>query len=530
MADKCIHELFEAQADATPDAIAVVFEGQQLTYRELDDRATRLASELRRLGVGAETPVAICIERSLEMVAGVLGILKAGGCYVPLDPTYPAERLAWMIQDTAAPVLLTQKSLLASLPQHEATVVLLDEPMVAETCKRIPPVSSDQLANVLYTSGSTGRPKGAAMSHRSLVKVVEWQVRRLQCGKGTRTAQFASLSFDVSFLEMFSMLCSGGTVVLLSEAVRQDPASLWNCLIDERIEILFVPFVGLQQLAQVALTAKTRPSHLREIASSGEQLYITTDVVRLFETLSDTALDNLYGPTESHAAMEFRLEGPPSEWPKRPPIGRAIVHSEIYLLDENLNQASSGVDGEIYIGGDGLARGYLHRPDLTAERFLPDPFSNVPGARMYRTGDSARYLPNGVLEFTGRIDHQLKIRGFRVEPEEVEAEINRHPAVRNAVVVGWSNGNGEKRLAAYFVTEDAASISSSALRKYLESKLPEYMVPSAFIPLEVLPVSPNGKLDRRALPPPTVSRAVDTEFVAPRNALEKQLAAVWTDV
>ena len=528
---KCIHELFEAQADATPNAIAVVFEGQQLTYRELDERATRLACELRRLGVAAETPVTICANRSLEMVAGVLGILKAGGCYVPLDPAYPAERLAWMIDDTAAPVLLTEKSLLPSLPQHEAKVVLLDEPLVFETGPKIPPVSSDQLANVLYTSGSTGRPKGIAMSHRSLIKVIEWQARRLQCRRGTRTAQFASLSFDVSFLEMFSMLCTGGTVVLLSEGVRQDPASLWNCLIEEQIEILFVPFVGLQQLAQVALNTETRPQHLREIASSGEQLYITPAVVRLFEILETTALDNLYGPTESHAAMEFRLEGPPAEWPKRPPIGRSIDHSEIYLLDEDLNLISPGVDGEIYIGGHGLARGYLHRPDLTAERFLPDPFSKVPGARMYRTGDSARYLPNGVLEFTGRIDHQLKIRGFRVEPEEVEAELNRHAAIRNAVVVGWSNGNGEKRLAAYFVAEEGSSVSTPALRRYLESKLPEYMVPSVFIPLEDLPLSPNGKLDRRALPlPAQLSRALDTEFVAPRNELEKQLAAVWTDV
>ncbi|HKR21614.1 MAG TPA: AMP-binding protein, partial [Pyrinomonadaceae bacterium] len=397
--------------------------------------------------------------------------------------------------------------------------------------ERIAPVSVDQLANVLYTSGSTGRPKGTAMSHRSLVHVVEWQARRLQSGSGTRTAQFASLSFDVSFLEMFSMLCYGGTVVVLSEAVRQDPVSLWNCLIEERIEILFVPFVGLQQLAQVALQTQTRPAQLREIASSGEQLYITPDVVRLFETLSNTILDNLYGPTESHAAMEFRLEGPPDSWPKRPPIGRSIVHSEIYLLDQNLNPITADdVDGEIYIGGHGLARGYLRRPELTAERFLPAPFSNVPGARMYRTGDSARYVSGGVLEFTGRIDHQLKIRGFRVEPEEVEAEINRHPAIRNAVVIGWANGNGEKRLAAYFVTEDGESISSPALRKYLESKLPEYMVPSVFIPLEVLPISPNGKLDRRALPLPTLSRAVDTEYVAPRNELEKQLAVVWTDV
>ncbi|HKR14760.1 MAG TPA: amino acid adenylation domain-containing protein, partial [Pyrinomonadaceae bacterium] len=528
---KCIHELFEAQADATPNAIAVVFEELQLTYRELDERATRLADELRRLGVAAETPVTICVNRSLEMVVGVLAILKAGGCYVPLDPAYPAERLAWMIEDTAAPVLLTEKSLLPGLPQHRAQVLLLDEPLNVETGLRFAPVSSDQLANVLYTSGSTGRPKGAAMSHRSLVKVVEWQWRRLQCGSGTRTAQFASLSFDVSFLEMFSMLCFGGTVVLLSEAVRQDPVSLWNCLVEEQIEILFVPFVGLQQLAQVALTTETRPSQLREIASSGEQLHITPAVVRLFEILDTTALDNLYGPTESHAAMEFRLEGPPDSWPKRPPIGRAIVHSEIYLLDENLDPISSGVDGEIYIGGHGLARGYLRRPDLTAERFLPDPFSGEAGARMYRTGDSARYLPDGVLEFTGRIDNQLKIRGFRVEPEEVEAELNRHAAIRNAVVAGWSNGNGEQRLAAYFVTEAGSSVSTPTLRRYLESKLPEYMVPAVFIPLEVLPLSPNGKLDRRALPlPAQLSRSLDTEFVAPRNELEQQLAEIWTDV
>ena len=535
--EQCIHELVEAQVAKTPDAVAVVYQGQQLTYRELDERADRLAAYLEKSGVKAETPVGICVERSLEMVVGVLGILKAGGYYVPLDPAYPPDRLAYMLEDTAAPVLLKQRHLLPQLPAQAAQVIFLDEVWNgndgAHEEKPARKVSSEQLGIVLYTSGSTGRPKGIAMSHRALCEVVKWQVRRSHCGNGTKTAQFASLCFDVSFLEIFSALCSGGTLVLLSEDLQRDPRNLWRFLIDEQVEVLFVPVVALQQLARVAAEEETEdaPVCLRDIASSGEQLYITPEVVRLFQTLKGAEFYNLYGPTESHAAMEFRLEGEPDEWPARPPIGRAIAHAEIYLLDENLRIVPPDAEGEIYIGGTGLARGYLRRPDLTGERFMPDPFSHTPGARMYRTGDRARYLANGIVEYCGRVDHQLKIRGFRVEPEEIESELNSHPLVRAAVVVAFADERGSKRLAAYFVSEEKATPSGSVLRRFLQTRLPDYMIPSVFVSLQSLPVSPNGKLDRQALPAPQAIRPeLDTDFVAPRTPLEEQLAEMWAEV
>src|ERR1044072_3644330 len=399
--DVCIHELVAAQVKKTPDAVAVVCAGQQLSYRELEDRANRLATRLAMMGVGAELPIGICVERSLDMVVGVLGMLKDGCYYVPLDPAYPSERLAWMLDDTSAPVLLTQQHLLPIFPRQPAQVLFLDEEVevtAGQRKDRLRRGLSDQLANLLYTSGSTGRPKGTAMRHRSLGRGIEWQTERLHCGSGTRTAQLAPLSFDVSFLEIFSMLCCGGTVVILPDTLRQDPASLWQFLIDEKIEVLFVPFVGLQQLAEISARRTELPTSLREIASSGEQLYITPEIVQFFERLTNTDLDNLYGPTETHAATECRLAGRPADWPKRPPIGRSLGHTCIYLLDENLNLVPAGAEGEIYIGGRGLARGYRGRPDLTSERFLPDPYSRELGARMYRTGDRARSQADGGVE------------------------------------------------------------------------------------------------------------------------------------
>jgi non-ribosomal peptide synthetase component F len=296
-AERCIHELVAAQVEKTPEAVAIVCDGRQLTYGELDDRANRLAAYLATTGVGAEVPVGICVERSIEMVVGVLGILKAGGYYVPLDPAYPAERLSWMLEDTSASVLLTQRHLLPIFSQPPGQVLFLDDELQAAVGQssevRPAKARSEQLANLLYTSGSTGKPKGIAMSHGSLCEVLEWQIERLQCRGGTRTAQFAPLSFDVSFLEIFSMLCCGGTVVILSDKLRQDPARLWQFLIDERIEILFVPFVALQQLAEISAMRTAGPACLREIASSGEQLYITPAVVQLFERLENTASDKL---------------------------------------------------------------------------------------------------------------------------------------------------------------------------------------------------------------------------------------------
>ena len=550
--DKCIHELFEATVERIPLSVAVAFKEERLTYRELNARANQLAHYLKTLGVGPEVLVGICVERSLEMVVGVLGILKAGGAYVPLDPAYPSERLTFMLEDTQTSVLLTQARLVESLPPHSSRVVCLDSDWeeIARHSQSNPfsQVATTNLAYVIYTSGSTGRPKGVAMSHRPLCNLLFWQLESSTVSTGAKTLQFAPLSFDVSFQEIFSTWCSDGTLVLISEELRRDAIALLHFLSEKAIERLFLPFVALQLLAEVADGEQVVPTSLREIVTAGEQLKITRQIANWFTKLKSCTLHNHYGPSESHVVTAFTLTGSPLNWPALPPVGRPIANTQIYLLSAQLQLVPVGVPGELYIGGIALARGYLNRPDLTDERFIPNPFSDKPGERLYKTGDLACYLPDGNIEFLGRSDHQVKIRGFRIELGEIEAALWQHPAVREAAVMAREDAPSDKRLVAYVVHNpqdqslqeqatdsqvEQVSITQKViphLRSFLQEKLPDYMVPSVFMMLDALPLTPNGKVDRRALPVPELRPELELTFVAPRTPIEEMLASIWAGV
>ena len=554
----CIHKVVEAVVEQKPDAVAVVFEQESLTYRQLNSRANVLAHYLQALGVGKEVLVGICMERSLDMVVGLLGILKAGGAYVPLDPAYPTERLAFMLEDTQISVLLTSARLVESLPPHSSQVVCLDtqwqEIAFHSEENPISAVTPDNLAYVIYTSGSTGRPKGVAMCHRPLSNLIIWQRENSTLPIGAKTLQFAPVSFDVSFQEIFSTWCSGGTLVLISQQVRVDAFELLRFLAAQEINRLFLPFVALQQLAEVADAQGTVVPTLREIIIAGEQLQITRPIANWFTSLQNCTLHNHYGPSECHLVIAFTLTGSPKDWPVFPPIGRPIANTHIYLLDSQMQRVSEGVPGELYIGGIALARGYLNRPDLTKERFIPDPFSDSSEARLYKTGDLARYDRDGNIEFLGRSDDQVKIRGFRIELGEIEVAISAYPAVRQAVVLAREDVPGDKRIVAYIVPtsqesppqkqSEEAQVQAeqvsrqqnslahlvSQLRSYLKERLPDYMVPSAFVVLEALPVTPSGKVDRRALPAPEIRPADLPTFVAPRTPIEETLANIWANI
>jgi amino acid adenylation domain-containing protein len=533
--DKCVHQLFEEQAERTPEAIALIFENKKLTYRQLNQSADQLSRRLQALNVGPDVPVGLCLDRSPEMVVGVLAILKAGGAYVPLDPTYPRERLQLMLENARAPVFLTRQSLssIFKLPIANCQLVYVDDSSRASLFPHhLTPIRSrpTDLAYVIHTSGSTGTPKGVAMPHRPLVNLIAWQLGKSKLPAGAKTLQFSSLSFDVSFQEMFSTWCAGGTLVLIGDELRRDPFALLRFITEQKIERLFLPFVGLQQLAEAYREKESAPSCLREVITAGEQLQITPAIARLFERLPDCTLHNQYGPTESHVVTEFTLSGPPDGWPGLPPIGRPIANTQIHLLDLEHRPVAVGEEGELHIGGDCLARGYLHRPDLTAERFIPNPFSTEPGARLYKTGDRARWMPDGNVEFLGRLDHQVKIRGYRIELNEVEVALGQHPSVRECAAAVREDKPGERSLVAYVVGRKGADASERELRLFLQQRLPDYMLPSAFVFLDKLPLTPTGKVNRRALPAPKSLRCCDDPGLTPRTPIEKSLAEIWCSV
>ena len=526
--DKCVHELFEEQVEKTPEATAVVCGNEQLSYGALNARANQVAHYLRGIGVGPEVCVGICAERSVDVLIGLLGVLKAGGAYVPLDVQYPKDRLAFMLGDTRALVLLAQKCIAERLPAHGGRTVYLDELLagpnhVGNLANLADP---DNLVYVTYTSGSTGKPKGVAMRHQPLINLIEWQIRH-SGSAARRTLQFASLGFDVSFQEIFSTWCVGGTLVVVAEEVRRDPNSLWQFIGDQQIERLFLPTVMLQHLAESAAEQNAWPATVLEIIPGGEQLRITPQVVSLFKALPDCVLVNEYGPSETHVATVQVLRESPSDWSPLTPIGRPIDNTRVYLLDGNLQPVPIGMHGEVYLGGDCLARGYVGRPELTAERFVPDPFSLEEGSRLYRTGDSARYRADGILEFLGRIDSQVKIRGFRVELGEIESALSAQAGVAAAALVVRDEGPAGKRLVAYVVKVAGTNLSEEELKGRLRNQLPDYMVPSRIVFLEQLPLTPNGKVNRKALPAPKADG--EEQYVAPRSELEKLIAGVWCE-
>ncbi|WP_442936423.1 non-ribosomal peptide synthase/polyketide synthase [Nostoc sp.] len=560
--DKCIHKLFEAQVERTPDAVAVVFENQQLTYHELNCRANQLAHYLQSLGVKPDVLVGICVERSLEMLVGILGILKAGGAYVPLDPEYPQDRLRFMLEDAAVSVLLTQQKLVEKLPEHQARVVYLDTDwqLLNQLSQEnlISGVQENNLGYVIYTSGSTGQPKGVAMNQLPLCNLILWQLQNSPISSsGVKTLQFAPVSFDVSFQEMFSTWCSGGTLLLIGEQLRREPLALLGLLQEQAVERLFVPFVALQQLAEVAVSSELVTSNLKEIITAGEQLQITPAISKWLTQLSDCTLHNHYGPSESHVVITFTLTNSVDTWPPLPPIGRPIANTQIYILDKYLQPVPVGVAGELHIGGVSLAQGYLNRSELTQEKFIPNPFGGSRGAgeqgsrgaeeqsfpsaphplcpsasseRLYKTGDLARYLPDGNIEYLGRIDNQVKIRGFRIELGEIEAVLSQYEDVQVCCVIAREDTPGDKRLVSYIVPQPEQTPTISVLRQFLKSRLPEYMVPSVFVILESLPLTPNGKVNRRALPAPEPSSELLEKYVAPRTPIEEILALIWQQV
>ncbi|WP_193760767.1 amino acid adenylation domain-containing protein, partial [Bradyrhizobium yuanmingense] len=526
--ERCIHELFEAQVHKAPKALAAVYENERLNYGELNARANRLAHHLIGLGVKPDQPVAICLERGLAMVVGVLAILKAGGAYLPLDPAYPSARLRQIVDDAAPRLLLCDaagRTALGAEAVADVSVVDLDTaaPVWAERPDSDPDprtlgLTSNHLAYVIYTSGSTGTPKGVEMSHGSLVNSL--------AGIGTskrRTLQFATLNFDVSCQEMFICWKDGGLLVLLREETRSHFPELLEFIKKEAIERLFLPFVALNHFAEVWGAQQVKLPSISEVYTAGEQLQATPLLRAFFEAHPKARLINQYGSTEISVIAEHHLAADPSCWPQFPPVGRPIANTRVYLLDGHGAPVPFGAVGELYIGGAGVARGYLNRPELTEERFIASPF--VDGDRLYRTGDLGRYLPDGNLEFLGRNDDQVKIRGFRIEPGEIAARLCEHAFVREAVVVAQEDRRGDKHLVGYVVCAPEAQSDevdgpdlANTLRAHLSSQLPDYMVPSAFVRLEGLPLTVNGKLDRKALPPPADDAYARAAYEAPQGA------------
>ena len=542
--EHCIHQLFETQVERTPNNIAIQFENQQLTYRELNEKANQLAHYLQGRGVGRETIVGVCVNRSPELLIGILGILKAGGTYLPLDPTYPPERLNFILSDSQASFVLSQQSLINGnlLQTNEqkvtATITYLDtdwQTITGESGENpISRVTPENLAYIIYTSGSTGKPKGTMIPHRGLVNYLNWCTQAYDIKDGCGSPVHSSIGFDATITSLFSPLLVGRQVLLLPEA--------------EEIEALSTILRSQQNFSLVKIT----PAHLELLgqflphqdANGQTRAFIIGGEALLAKTASfwqdhapNTRLINEYGPTETvvgccvyevpPATSEVELQNQPQVGTV--PIGKAIANTQLYVLDRYFQPVPFGVIGELYIGGLGVARGYLNRPELTAEKFVPHPFSNEPGHRLYKTGDLARYLPDGNLEFLGRIDHQVKIRGFRIELGEIEAVLSQHPEVRQVVVLCREDDPEDKRLVAYVAASSPLEPAKfiEELRQFLQQQLPDYMIPSAFVILESLPLTPNGKIDRQTLPAPKLQMQT---YVAPRTAAEEIVAEIWREV
>jgi amino acid adenylation domain-containing protein len=511
----CVHQLIEAQARRTPDAAALVFQGQTMTYRDLDGRANQLANYLGTLGVRLEDRVGLCLDRSFEMIVAMLGVHKAGAAYVPLDAAQPLERLGFILRDAEARVVLTQKHWRPNLPTTSAAVLCLDSdwPTIARQSDHTPTigVGPDNLAYLIYTSGSAGLPKGVLVEHRGLTNVVWDHMRQMRIGPDTRALQFVFPHFDAAQGEIFRILCAGATLCLAPADSLLPGPGFADLLHELGITFMSLPpsFLTVQPGAEELAAVKT-------IVVGGEA--ILPEVAARWS--KGRRLFNGYGPTEttigSTLATAWDLSRPP-------PLGRPIANAQVYVLDDHMQPAPVGVPGELYIAGAGVARGYLHQPDLTAARFLPHPFSDQPGARLYRTGDRGRWRSDGTLEFLGRVDEQVKIRGFRIEPGETEAVLRQHAAVHDTTVMAREDTPGNKRLVAYVVVQSPGP-AARELRAYVEQKLPDYMVPSAFVFLDQLPRKAHGKVDRRALPAPEVTGAEETVYRAPRDETERQLA------
>ena len=577
--EQCIHQVFEAQVERTPNAVAVVFEDEQLTYRQLNCRANQVAHHLQKLGVGPEVLVGICMERSLEMVVGILAILKAGGAYVPLDPTYPQERLAFMLEDSQVPVLLTQEQLLETIPENRASVVCLNkgfEVFAAESEENpVSNVTAVHLAYVIYTSGSTGKPKGVLVNHHNVVRLFAATSEWFHFSDRDVWTLFHSYAFDFSVWEIWGALLYGGRLVVVPYLITRSPDAFYNLLCTEQVTVLNQTPSAFRQLirAEEEALSNTGTLALRLVIFGGEALELKS-LQPWFERHGDRSVQlvNMYGITETTVHVTYRPLTISDLSSATSVIGRPIPDLQVYILDRHQQPVPVGVPGEMYVGGAGVARGYLNRPELAAERFILNPYQevgkqDVHSARLYKTGDLARYLPNGDIEYLGRIDDQVKIRGFRIELGEIEAALHQHPNVREAIVLipeaesgekSWAvnpvtdedtapitelrrflkaklpvseNKPADKRLVAYFVPRQQPVPTITELRRFLKTQLPEYMIPSTFVMLDALPLTPNGKVDRRSLPASGEARPdLEKAFVAPRNPVEEALAQIWSQV
>jgi amino acid adenylation domain-containing protein len=516
----CLHELFTAQVEQTPNEVAVIFENQKLTYRELNTRANQLANYLKNLGVGPEVLVGICLERSLEMVVGLLAILKAGGAYVPLDPAYPQERLTFILKDIQTPLILTVELLAKNLAIAQTQVVCLDSDweIIAQNSRENPvtEVTVNNLSYVIYTSGSTGNPKGVMITHRGICNTLCWRQNTFKLTPQDKVLQTISFSFDPSVWQIFWPLSFGAQLIMACPGGHQDPAYLIETIIKQQITVIaLVPSMMRLLLEEEGIE---NCQSLRHVTSGGEALPIEL-VERFFARLKlDNILQNCYGPTEAAIDATFWTCQRGTDY-SFAPIGRPITNTQIYILDEDLQPVAVGEAGELHISSIGLARGYLNRPELTKQKFIPNPFASEVGTSLYKTGDLVRYLPDGNIEFLGRIDNQVKISGFRIELGEIETILEQHPAIKQTVVIAREDVPGDKRLVAYLVAKSQPSPTPTELRRYLQQRFPEYMVPSAFVFVPQLPLTPNGKIDRRALPAPVNGNSA-VNMVLPRNQVE----------
>jgi amino acid adenylation domain-containing protein len=546
--DTCVHQLFEQQAERTPGTLALAFDNQQFSYCEINESANRLAHHLIDLGVGPEIIVAVCLERSPATVVSLLAVLKAGGTYLPLEPHWPPERIKEIILDSATSIILVDSEATASAFREKIQSILLPLLDLSKSPSSNPAparCAPAQLAYILYTSGSTGKPKGTRVEHKTLNNLLHWSKHEERLSKPAKTLQYAANVFDVSLQEIFSALTTGGSLWLISDRARRDFRQLYSLLLDTQIERIFMPYVALEQLSIYASTQTSRVGlNLRDIISAGEALILTEPIRKLLTSLPDCRLHNHYGPTESHVVTAYCADDMLGAVNDEVSIGRPISNSIIYLLDSLGCPCPIGIPGELHIGGAGLARDYLKNPELTAEKFIPDPFSSGPIARLYRSGDLASWNADGSLAFHGRIDQQIKLRGFRIEPGEIEAALLSHPAVAQAVVELRKDDPNNPRLIAYWVPleairskPDSVAAGSNAggpataeqLRAFLADRLPDYMVPAGFVELETLPLTTNGKLDRKALPAASFS-GDEQQRVAPTTDLERQLHGIWAEV
>jgi len=519
---------------AHDDKTALVFGNRSLTYHELDGLSNRIARYLIRQGVEPGDCVGLCLNRSMEMVATLIAILKAGAAYAPLDPAYPSERLTMMVDDARLRCVVAHEANSHLYSGHAGLCVW--ETMVAEieeesTAPVDVAVDSESLAYVIFTSGSTGRPKGIAMPHRALSNLIEWQLERTTFKPGARVLQYSSISFDVSFQEIATTLASGGTLFLIADEDRRDPRMLLEALVQQRVERLFLPYIAMRSMIEAAHVVDIYPDTLKEVITAGEQLRVDDAVRSFFGKIHGSSLDNQYGPSETHVITAHLLEGDPSTWPELPSIGTPLKNCGTCILDEELQPVGTGESGELYLAGRNLAHGYIHRDDLTKKVFIPSPF-DVPGRpKLYKTGDLASYAVDGSIEFLGRRDHQIKILGHRIEPGEINNAAASCPGVAQCLTHAVNNDADVKQLAAYFTLKEGASVTPVELRNHLAKKLPDYMVPAFLIELQSIPYTPSGKVDLKALPKPSIENSIyaDQE-VRYESATEEALASIWSEL